>query len=109
MTYLLGIVVVLLFFGVMHFFTELNAKQKIYATTMVSLFVVGAIFYNFLQAQESAHVKSVMLQFNQGKNLNCQGLSINKINYTLSIGTQVFIAKKESDYAGKMVSASECE
>lgn len=109
MRYLLGIIVVLLFFGVMHFFTELNVKQKIYATTMVSLFVVGAIFYNFLQAQESAHVKSVMLQFNQGKNLRCQGVYVNKINYTLSVGTQVFIAKEEREYAGKIISASECE
>ncbi len=109
MAYILGLVIVGLFFGVMHFFTELNAKQKIIATLLVLSFVMGALFYNSLQSQKAEQVRDVMLRYNQGKNIKCTDLDVTKINFSLSVGTQTFIGRQESTHAGKMVSASECE
>ena len=109
MAYILGLVVVALFFGVMHFFTELNVKQKITATLLVLAFVMGALFYNNLQKTNAEHVRDVMLRYNQDKNIRCGDLDVTKINFSLSVGTQTFIGRQESTHAGKMVAASECE
>jgi len=107
--YILGLLIVGLFFTVMHFYTELNAKQKLTATIVVLLFVMGAIFYNTLQSAKADHIRAVMLHFNQGKNIKCDEIDVTKINFTLSIGTQTFIGKPESTHAGKMIQASGCE
>lgn len=109
MAYILGLVIVALFFGVMHFFTELDVKQKAISTLLVLSFVMGALFYNNLQSTNAEHVRDVMLRYNQGKNLKCGELDVTKINFSLSVGTQTFIGRQESIHAGKMVAASECE
>ena len=109
MAYILGLVIVGLFFGVMHFFTELDVKQKVTATIIVLAFVMGALFYNNLQSQKAEQVRDVMLRYNQDKNIKCGDLDVTKINFSLSVGTQTFIGRQESTHAGKMVSASECE
>jgi len=107
--YLLGLLIVGLFFGVMHFFTELNTRQKTTATLLVLLFVMGAIFYNLLQSAKADHVRKVMRHFNQGKSVHCGDINVTKSNFSLSIGTQIFIGKTESPHAGKMIQASGCE
>ncbi len=109
MAYIFGLIIVALFFGVMHFYTELNAKQKTTATIVVLLFVMSAIFYNLMQSAKADHVRTVMLHFNQGKKIKCGDLDVTKINFSLSEGTQTFIGKPESTHAGKMIQASECE
>lgn len=109
MAYLFGLLVVALFFGVMHFFTELNVKQKLVATLLFLAFVMGALFYNTLQNNNAAHVRDVMLRYNQEQTLQCSGLEVSKADFSLSVGTQTFIGRPESRHAGKMVTASECE
>ncbi len=109
MAYLYGLIVVGLFFGVMHFFTELKLSQKIQASLLVVIIVSGAIFYNHLQQERAAHLRQVLLEFKQGKDLRCKGLTVNNKMFTLSIGTQTFIANKESGNVGVMLIASECE
>ncbi len=109
MAYLFGLIIVALFFGVMHYFTELNSRQKTISTLLVLAFIMGALYYNHLQNENAAHLRDVMLRYNQGKTLQCGGLSVARENYSLSIGTQTFIGREGSDEAGKMVPASECE
>ncbi|MDA3946999.1 MAG: hypothetical protein PF439_10015 [Helicobacteraceae bacterium] len=109
MAYILGLVIVTLFFGVMHFFTELDVKQKIISTLLVLSFIMGALFYNTLQNKNAAQVRDVMLRYNQGQNVQCGNYDVSKSTFSLSEGTQTFIGRKESSHAGEMVSASDCE
>jgi len=109
MAYIYGVVVVALFFGVMHFFTALNFKEKVTATLLTLIFVMGALYYNAVQDKDAAYVRDVMLRFNQGQSLDCAGEEVNSTNYTLSVGTQTFIGRKESSASGKMVVASDCK
>lgn len=109
MAYLFGLFIVALFFGVMHFFTELNLSQKVQASLLVVVIVSGAIFYNHLQQERAEHLRQILLDFKQGKDLRCQGITVNNKTFTLSIGTQTFIANKESKNVGVMLAASECE
>jgi len=109
MAYFAGIFIVGLFFGVMHFFTELNAKQKMLSTLIALLVVLGAIFYNLTQSHKADHVREIMRHFNQGKKIQCGEITVTNSDFTLSIGTQTFIGKKEGEHAGKMLQASGCE
>ena len=109
MAYLYGLILVGLFFGVMHFYTELDTRQKVTATLVVLFFVMGAIFYNLLQQKKAEHLRGVILHFNQGKELQCGDIIVSKADFTLSEGTQIFIGKKESVHAGRMLQASGCE
>ncbi len=109
MAYIFGLLIVVIFFGVMHFFTELKVKEKVIATVAILSFVMGAIFYNTLQNAEAEHVRDVMLRYKQGKSLECDGVEVSKKSFTLSIGTQTFIGRPESKYTGQMVAAKGCE
>jgi len=109
MAYIIGLVIVGLFFGVMHFYTELDVKQKLTSTVVVAAVIMGAIFFNMMQSAKAEHVRDVMLRYNQGQNLRCGDLDVTKINFSLSVGTQTFIGRRESTHSGKMVAASECE
>ena len=109
MAYIFGLVIVTLFFGVMHFYTELNVKQKLTSTIVVATVILGAIFYNMMQSAKAEHVRDVMLRYNQGQNLTCGELDVTKTDFSLSVGTQIFIGRQASSHAGKMVAASECE
>jgi len=109
MAYIFGLLIVVIFFGVMHFFTELKAKEKIIATVAVLSFVMGAVFYNAMQRAEAEHLRDVMLRYKQGKSLECDGIKVSKKSFTLSIGTQTFIGRSESKHAGEMVAAKGCE
>jgi len=109
MAYIYGLIIVALFFAVMHFFTELDLKQKVGATVLTLSFVMGALYYNTLQDEKAEHLRDVMLRFNQGKSLQCGDLEVDKNNFSLSVGTQTFIAREQTPYSGKMVAASECE
>lgn len=109
MAYLFGILIVSLFFGVMHFFTELKLLQKIQATVVVLLLVGGAIYYNYLQDSKADAIRETILHFNQGHTLKCQGQKISNKTYTLSIGTETFIAKANTKDSGKIFAASGCE
>lgn len=109
MAYIFGLIITALFFGVMHFFTELNIKQKVVSTLLVLSFVMGALYYNSLQNEEAEHLRDVMLRYNQEKNLQCSDVNVTKANFSLSVGTQTFLGRKESAHAGKMIPASACE
>jgi len=109
MAYIFGLGIVLLFFGVMHFFTELKTKEKVVATVALLSFVMGALFYNALQSAQADHVRDVMLRYKQGKTLECGALQVTNKSFTLSIGTQTFIGRAEGTHADQMVAAKGCE
>lgn len=109
MAYLFGLFIIALFFGVMHFYTELSSKQKLTSTILAFALVMGAILFNAQQSAQAEHVRAVMLSYKQGKSLNCNDLNVSQKNFTLSIGTQTFIGRPEGEHAGKMISARACE
>jgi len=109
MAYLFGLFIVMVFFGVIHFYTELDTKQKVGATLIAGGVIMSAIFYNYIQTQKSEHIRQVMRHYNQGKNIQCGEITVTNKTFSLSVGTQTFIGLKESVHAGKMLSASGCE
>ncbi|MEA2112110.1 MAG: hypothetical protein U9P71_08700 [Campylobacterota bacterium] len=109
MSYILGIVVVGLFFVILHYFTELNHTQKIGVTLFFVLIFGGAIYYNSFQNKTREHITSIALKFQQNKKITCNGIDVNQSDYTTSIGTFTFIGKENTKHAGQMFSFDECQ
>lgn len=109
MAYIIGLIVVALFFLSLHYFTELTKSQKITISLLTFSVIVAAIAYNNYTSSQRESMMQVVTKFEQNKTVHCKGIDVNNTNFTLSIGTYTFIGKKDSPYYGQMVSASECQ
>lgn len=108
MAYIAGLVIVGLFFLALHYFTELTRNQKILVTVIVLAVVLSAIGFNKYNSLNRENMLNTVMKFNQGKTVKCNGIDVNKKNYTISIGTYTFIGKENSSSYGHMISANEC-
>lgn len=109
MAYIAGLVIVGLFFLVLHYFTELKKQEKIIITIVVFTIAIGAISFNAYSNAQRDKMLNVVMKFNQGKTVKCNGVDVNNTNYTISIGTYTFIGKENTPNYAQMISASTCE
>ena len=109
MAYTAGLVIVGLLFLALHYFTEIENRQKMIIGGVVLAVVVSAIFFNNYSYSQRDKMMNAVLKFNQNKTVKCDGVDINNSNYTLSIGTYTFIGKKDTPNYAQMISASKCE
>lgn len=109
MAYILGLVVVGLFFLSLHYFTELNHKQKTITSGIVLAIILSAIAFNTYSDAQRDNMMAVVTKFNQGKNVNCKGVDVNSSLYDLSTGTYTFIGKENTPNYGQMFSVSSCK
>jgi len=109
LAYILGLVVGALLFLSMHYFTELDKKQK----TTISLIMLGvilsAILYNNYSSKQRDIMMTVVTAYQQNKTVKCGDIDVNNKLYDLSIGTYTFIGKKDTPNYGQMISASSCK
>ncbi|MBU0720159.1 hypothetical protein KJ877_02330 [bacterium] len=108
MAYILGLVVTILFFLVLHYFTELNKVQKMTVAAILFAVIAGAVAYNSYSYTQRDTMLNVVRQFEQNKTIQCDGVDVNQTNFTLSIGTYTFIGKEKTPYFNQMISASKC-
>ena len=109
MTYIIGIIVVIIFFLAMRYFTKFDIYQQISIAIVILSIMSVAVMYNEYTKQENEKVLAVTLKYNQGKTLHCSGKDINNTTYSLSIGTYTFIGREGTPNAQEMISASDCE
>jgi hypothetical protein len=109
LSYILGIVAVVLFFVVLHYTTELDKKQKISITLAIFTIVSGAVFYNDYSNKERDRIIELELKYNQNKNLHCDGVDVNRSDFEYSSGTQVFIGKKNTPHSNRIISITQCQ
>lgn len=109
MAYIFGVILVLILFVVMHFFTEMTLKQKLTATGIFALFTLGAYLYNYQSEERRLHLERVMLKFNNGETISCNSHDVNSTEFSYSSGTQTFLGKKESKMYGRIISLDSCQ
>ena len=109
MAYVAGLVIVGLFFLVLHYFTELTKYQKMLVTGIVLGVVLSAIAFNAYSSAQREKMLDVVMKFQQNKTVKCGTIDVNNTDYTISIGTYTFIGKKDTPNYGQMISASTCE
>lgn len=108
MSYIYVIAVIGLLYAVMHFFTEMNHRQKLQVAGALLLIILAAVAYNRSTDQTNEHVREVLLKFNQHQTLECGGVEVNDKAFTLSVGTQSFIANEGTPHAGQIFDAAGC-
>lgn len=109
MGYLYGVVILILLFAVLHYFTGLNNGQKIIIFITIVAIISFAYLYNSNTKKQQQKILTNVQAFNIGKTLTCTGRDVNLTNYTLSIGTYTFLGKKHTLYYGNMISVSSCK
>ena len=109
MTYILGIIVIGLFFLALHYFTDLDNMQKWWVTTIVLAILAMAVMFNEYQNNLSKKTRAIATHFKQVKNIQCGDLNVTNDAYTLSVGTYTFIGKENTPNVGEMISVSDCE
>ena len=109
MTYIIGIIVIGLFFLALHYLTDLDNTQKWWTVTIILAVLAIAIMFNEYTEQESIKMRTAVVKFNQSKTIQCDARDINNEFYSLSVGTYTFIGKENTPNAGEMISASDCE
>lgn len=109
MGYIAGIVIAGLFFITLHYFTELKKYQKILVTAILLSIIFFAIGFNKYRNMQRTQMLSVVLEFNQGNEVNCDGVIVSNKNYSLSVGTYTFIGKKGTSNYATMISVSTCK
>jgi hypothetical protein len=109
LAYIIGLVVVGLFFLSLHYFTELNHREKSIISVVVLVIILSAIAFNTYSGSQRDDMMAVVTKFNQGKTVNCNGVDVNSSFYDLSTGTFTFIGKEKTSNYGQMISASSCK
>ena len=109
MSYIYIVAVIALLYAGMHFFTELSHRQKLSVAGTVLLIIAAAVAYNRSADEAQSHVRDVILKFNQHKTLTCNGVEVNDTAFTLSVGTQSFIAGEGTPHAGQIFDAAGCQ
>ncbi|MFA6760173.1 MAG: hypothetical protein WCR69_03880 [Sulfuricurvum sp.] len=109
MGYAIALIALLLVFLVLHYFTELDTKQKSLVTALLLAVVALAFVYNNISDQKQSKILDVANRFNQGEKLICDGVEVSSEHFGLSVGTYTFIGKKDSPHSGVMISASKCD
>jgi len=107
--YILGLIVVSFFFLAMHYFTELDNKQKAIVSMVVLVIIFSAIAFNSYTTSQREKMLNVVMRFNQHKTIECNGMKVNDKNFTISIGTYTFIGKKNTPNYALMISATKCK
>lgn len=109
MGYLLWFGIVALVFALMHFFTELTARQKGLISLIVTLIIAGAIAYNIRSNADREHVISIELKYRHGKSVTCQGVEVNATEFSYSDGTQSFVGNKGTSHYQQIFNVRECQ
>ena len=109
MAYLFGLALLILFFIVLHYFTQIVLMQKIYITVIFAFLVAGAYWYNLRSEERRVHLQKVLLEFRNNNTIVCNGISVNSSDFSYSSGTQTFLAKKESKMYGQIISLDSCK
>lgn len=102
-----GIVIAL--FVIMHYFTELNGRQKGVISLIAAVLIAGAIAYNIQSDREREQVSAIELKYQRGETVVCQGAEINSTTFSYSVGTQSFVGNKGTPHFQQIYNVRECE
>ena len=109
MTYILGLLLVIVFFLGMRYFTKFDIYQQMSIAVVILSVMAVALMYNEYTQQENQKILNATIKYKQGKTLRCAGKDVNNTTYTLSIGTYTFIGREGTANFQEMISVSDCE
>ncbi len=109
MLYLFGILLLILLFVVLHFFTEIPLREKLIVSGLLAAVILGAYLFNQSSEKRRVHLEGVLLNYTHGKTISCNNIDVNNSEFSYSSGTQTFLGKKESQMFGRIISLDQCQ
>jgi len=109
MAYILGVVLVVVFFTVLHFFTELSTKQKGITTAVLASFILGAYLYNQNTENRRLLLENILLEYQHDKEIVCADIKVSNKEFSYSSGTQTFLGLKDTPSYGRIISLDKCK
>ena len=108
MGYIGAIVVVLVLFLALHYFSELNKQTKLAIALFFGVLVAFGVAYNSYSQKEQERIMQNEIRYHQGKTLTCNNTEVSKNTFSYSVGTQTLIGRKNSPHAGVMIDIAQC-
>jgi len=109
MAYIVGLIIVGLFFLALKYFLELSKKQELIISLILLTAIFSAVAFNKHNTKQRKKMLEVVTKYNQNKTVLCDGIEVNQKYYSLSIGTYTFIGKKDTPNYAQMISVSTCK
>ncbi len=109
MAYIFGLILLSILAVVLHFFTELNMKQKGGVVVALGLIILLAYLFNLSSEKRRVHLENVLLEYTHGKTIVCEEIEVNNTIYSYSSGTQTFLGKKGTSAYGRIISLDQCQ
>jgi len=114
MSYLLAVLVPIVFMLILHYATELDMEKKLVSVAVIFTVVMGAIYYNSTQNRLRETIIKNELVYEQNRTLKCfsydlgKVVEVNQSNFSYSSGTQTFIGKEKTPFYNLMINIEKC-
>lgn len=115
MSYILAIIIPIVFLAVLHFATELEMEKKLSFVAILFTIILGATYYNSLQNKTRETIIKNELVYEQNRTLECysqelqKNIDVNQTFFSYSTGTQTFIGKEKTPFYNLMINIEECK
>ncbi len=88
---------------------SLTKNSKIYLILSFILIVVLGWIFNYYSSKTAEHNREIVLAYEQGKPIECQGYSVNSKDFVYVSGTLSFVAKdNKTELKGVVLDISTC-
>lgn len=115
MSYILAIIIPIIFLAILHFATELEMEKKLSFVAILFTIILGAIYYNSLQNSVRDTISKNELMYEQNKTLHChsqelqKNIDVNQTYFDYSSGTQTLIGREKTPFYNLMINIEECK
>jgi len=92
----------------MNMFTELTKKDKIKVVIITIALTIVAFIYESSLSSKTHYNRDLIVNFRQGKTLNCSQTDVNSSYFNFVSGTLSFVGKKEEN-KNLLFEISECK
>lgn len=75
---------------------DLNFKNKIIIAFALTFIAILAFLYEYKFDKKEQEIRNIVIAFEKGKEINCDGVNINNTKFRYENGTQSFISKTQS-------------
>lgn len=92
---IIAFLALLAFFIIIFSAKELNLKNKIILASALAVISILAFLYEYKFDKKEQKIRNIVIAFEEGKEIICDGLNINNTKFRYENGTQSFVSKTQ--------------
>lgn len=107
--YILALLLLIIAFPyILSAFTNLDREQYRYVYAFTGAIIALMVAYELLSSEKKQDRQALILQFQQGKTLLCDGQAVHKEKFNFVSGTLVFVGKPKTSLEGSTYPVDHC-